>query len=216
MKLSQRNVSLISIFGLTALILAEFQNCAPAGGPTSSQALTSPSGSVKVIEDLNKSQIQFVIPEFQVEDAAQSVSVDGLCNQSHEGSVLRWTLSVSEGQAPLAEGFSQCQRGQFSVTLQAMDQVVCGEAHRLSLRSDWGDLISTKIIKRCQPLASEKIEPPVGFPAGTECSIEYSASSQSLAESPCTQVCYRENIVMSQASVDVSQCSSLIAKLSGR
>lgn len=208
--MSRRHVALFSLSALTLLILTQFQNCAPARSVQNATA--SSGGQVRLVEDLNKVEIQFATGELQVQDTVATVNIDGLCNRAHNGAKLRWTVWADNG-AVLMTGESSCQSGQFELDMSGVDQLVCGVSHQLVVQGDWGGSAFTLMQRRCQPLASESVQPPEGSPIGTECELEYVAASD--VQSQCNQVCYRQGQMMSQTALPVSECSNLAARLAG-
>src|SRR4051812_41616838 len=99
---SRRNVTILGLSVLSLIVLFHFQNCAPARPA----GLTGRAGSdARLIDDFNKSEIQFVTPEVQLHDEAVSADISGLCNRSHNGAALRWSLWSSGGDV-LARGDS--------------------------------------------------------------------------------------------------------------
>lgn len=177
----------------------------------STQSTTADS-EVRIVDDWNKVEIQFATPAIQVHDEADSAGVGGLCNRSHNGAQLRWALWADEkSHLPLLQGMGQCSGGQFSVQIDQLDNVVCGVPHRLVVEGDWGGIAATQFEKRCQPLASEEVAAPDSSPAGTDCSLEYVPAGG--AANSCNKVCYRENKVVLNVTVDPQRCSGLIQKL---
>lgn len=196
---------------MTALLLSQFQNCAPAGGAGSQPGQ---SGEIRAIEDWNKAEIQFVAPEIQIHDEAEVTDISGLCNRSRNGAGLRWAIWAEQKMnAPMLTGYTRCGSGQFSVTLDELPNMVCGEKHLLVVEGDWGASTFTYVVRRCQPLAAEVVSSPEGSPQGTMCSIEY----QPAIDNPdrCVQVCYRDNKMISSRPATMDQCSGLAAKLAG-
>jgi hypothetical protein len=197
---------------LLPLMLFHFQNCAPATGASAS---SGNGGHVSLVDNANQSQIQFIFPNAEIQDEAPSADISGLCDSSHNGATLKWALwDEQTATQALANGATTCNGGQFGVTLEQLDQFVCGVSHLLVVQGDWGAMTQTQITRRCQPLASQPIPPPEGSPMGTTCDLEYSPASA--AEQPCVQVCYRSNQVVYSQALDVSQCSSLAAGLASR
>lgn len=207
--LAQRNVSILSIAGLTFVILFHFQNCAPAK-PMSVSEKSSPGA--RLVDEYNKAEIQFVANEVQLREDVSSGEVTGLCSRAHNGATLRWALWATSGEI-VARGESRCGAGGFAIRLQNLQPLICGVGYKLAIEGDWGGSASTTFAQRCQPLASENLPVSAGMPYGTECQIEYVPSGES--QSPCKQVCYRGNILVSEAPVDAGVCSNLAARLAG-
>lgn len=206
--LKRRYVASFHIAFISAVILTNFQNCAPA--PTS---MNAPGGdsTVRLIDDYSSSELQFATNKVEVRDEVASAGVNGLCNNSRNGAHLRFALWLEDDDSrPVLAGESFCRSGQFSLGLIDLDQVVCGIPHRLVVEGDWGGIAQAEFEKRCQPLASEPVAAE-SMPPGTRCEIEYVPSTQS--GSNCTQVCYREDIVVSSSPVESLRCSSLMQKL---
>lgn len=208
---SKRNVSILGISILSLTVLSQFQNCAPAG-PPSSQAQSETHSDARLIEDFNKAQIQFVANEVQVHDEANSVALTGLCNRAHNGSQLKWTIWASQGSA-LLKGEGSCSGGQFVLNMDHLSQMVCGVEHQLVVEGDWGGSAFTHVLKRCQPLISEEVAADEGAPLNTNCAIEYVPTED--AVQPCSKVCYRQGLVVSQIFVEPQMCATLTAKLTG-
>jgi hypothetical protein len=207
---SRRNVlSLITFFALPVLLF-QFQNCAPAGGGPVSEN----SSDVRLIEDLNKAQLQFVSPEIDVRDDVASADLSGLCNRDHNGASLRWAIwASSESSLPLMSGLSLCRSGEFSISLKQLEQMVCGIKHLVVVEGDWGGSTFSHVLRRCQPLASREIAAPEDSPLGTTCALEYTPDAEAAAA--CSQVCYRANKVVYSKSVGREQCADLVASLTG-
>lgn len=206
--LKRRYVISFHIALLSALVLTNFQNCAPA--PTTMNAVSSDS-TVRLVDDWNKTEIQFAASKVEVHDEVQQAGVSGLCNNARNGAHLRWALWLdADSNRPIMSGESVCKSGQFSLGLVDLDQVVCGINHHLVVEGDWGGMASAEFEKRCQPLASEPVAAD-SMPPGTRCEIEYVPSA--VEGSACTQVCYREDIVVSNSPVENLRCSSLMQKL---
>ncbi len=210
--LSHRNVvSALSVLAV-GFILTQFQNCAPPGKVTGDSPANE--GSVRLVDDLNKTEIQFSSLETEIEDSASATGVTGLCNREHNGAQLKWSVWDSDdGKLPLAAGQAKCSGGQFSVPLDQLDQFVCGIPHLLVVEGDWGGSTHAYFSRRCQPLAAQLIQVD-GQPAGTECALEYSAATDSGAT--CAQVCYRDSKVVSKNAVAASRCSSLVSQLASQ
>jgi|GEM_PF-4003551 len=209
---SRRNVSILTSLAVVTLLMTQFQNCAPAG--VSGDAAATQGGEVRAIEDWNKAEIQFLQPEVQVHDEAESTGVGGLCNRSHNGAKLRWAIWAGQKtNAPLLSGESSCAAGSFNVDLEELPNLVCGVKHLLIVEGDWGASTFTHVLRRCQPLAAELIAAPSEAPMGTQCTLEFAPGSDD--GDPCTQVCYRDNKVVMNRAVPADQCSSLATKLAG-
>jgi hypothetical protein len=112
---------------LLPLTLFQFQNCAP---PNSSAGASGDGSKVGLVDNLNKSSLQFVAADSQVQDDAESVDISGLCSRDHDNAVLKWTVFDENGsQKILAQGMSKCDHGQFGVEIGELDQYVCGVSH---------------------------------------------------------------------------------------
>jgi hypothetical protein len=209
--MSQRKLSILLLSAFGAIVLSQFQNCAPA--PSSSIAAGGPQtdSQVRLIDDLAKAELQFVQSEVQLHDEAPAADVGGLCNRSRNGAKLKWTIVDQDSAKPLMVGESVCERGQFSLNLSALDQMVCGVNHQLVVEGEWGASAHTNFMRRCQPVVSEPVQAPESSPYGTECSLEYTPGS----ELACAQVCYRQKTVMQIFELDKSKCSDLAARLAG-
>jgi len=203
-----RNVSILSVTVLVAAVLFNFQNCAPA--PTVATQGNPFDPEVRIIDDWNKAEIQFVQESVQVHDEADAAGVSGLCSRVHNGERIRWALWGDDGNRPVLGGEIACRSGQFAVEIENLDNVVCGIPYRLVVEGDWGAMASAQFEKRCQPLASEHVEAPAASPAGTDCSLEYVPAQSA---NSCAQVCYREAKVVLNVTVDPARCSGLIQKL---
>lgn len=168
---------------------------------------------MRIVDDLNKAELQFVAPNIQVHDEASNASLSGLCSRTHNGATLHWSIrpSGSFSGPALVSGTASCARGQFGVQVAGMDDMVCGVDHLLTVEGDWGGSTFTHVSKRCQPLASEASAAPEGSPFGTECEIEY----QPAGGEACTLVCYREQKVVLSKPIEVQSCSGLAARLAG-
>lgn len=207
---SRRHVLTFITFFALPVLLFHFQNCAPAGKITPA----ANAGSVRIVDDFNKAQIQFVTPESEIQDDALAVGISGMCNRDHNGSQLNWSVRAgADVGVAIAKGKASCGSGQFTVALEELDQYPCGVDHLLVVESDWGASTSTRFSRHCQPLASLEVAAPEGSPYGTSCALEYSPASE--AENRCVQICYRSNQVVYSRTLDVSQCSPLAASLAG-
>ncbi len=211
--LSRRNVLTTVSLMMTTLVLFQFQNC----GSAASVANSAPSsgGEMRIVDELNKAELQFVSQSVEIHDQAAVANLSGLCARTHNGAGLRWSIWAGSaiGGTPLLSGISACARGQFGVLVEAMDDLVCGIDHLLVVEGDWGGSTFTRVVKRCQPLVSEVAAAPEGSPFGTQCELEYQPASE--AGDACTQVCYRDQKVVSSRALPENQCSGLAARLAG-
>lgn len=213
--MSRRNVFTALFVFWTALVLTQFQNCAPAGNSASNSASGSgPDGNISIVDDLNKAEIQFVTQSTQVHDEVSDANLTGLCSRIHNGAVLNWSIrSGGDVSGPaLASGTATCTRGQFGIVVEGLEDMVCGVDHLLVVEGDWGASTYTHFSKRCQPLASEISAAPEGSPFGTQCEIEY----QPAGGDACTLVCYRDQKVVLSRAVEAGRCSTLAARLAGQ
>lgn len=207
----RRNALIVFSLTLGAILLTQFQNCAPAKMAGTDSA-SSVSGEARTIEDWNKAELEFYQANVQIHDEADVAGIDGLCNRSHNGASLKWSIWAGQkSNTPLFSGTSQCQSGKFSVNVEDLAEMVCGDSHLLVVEADWGVSTFTHVTRRCQPLASEQLDIPSGSPIGTECSLEYQPSADE--EGPCVQICYRDNKVVANRVLPIQQCSALVAKL---
>jgi hypothetical protein len=205
-----RNVSILSFALLAAFVLIGFQNCGSTSSEMSSKSNSDPEQ--RIVDDWAKADLQFASSKVQVHDEAQSTGVSGLCNRQHNGARLRWALWADDhGTVPLFEGDGLCKSGQFSVEIDQLDNMVCGIAHRLVVEGDWGGTAAAQFEKRCQPLASEHVEAPESSPMGTDCSLEYVPAAG--PSNSCLKVCYRDDKVVLNVTVDPVRCSNLVQKL---
>jgi hypothetical protein len=204
--LSRRNVFTSFSLILTALLLFNFQNCAPAGTSASSGA----SSEVRIVDDLNKVELQFPAPGVQVHSDAVFTAVSGLCNRTHNGAHLRWAVMPASGSSvrPLFTGEAECLSGQFAVKFDAFDQLQCEVQHTLVLEGDWGGSAFTSISRRCPALASKELD-GAEIP-GTFCSLELRAGNA------CSRVCYRDQKVVLVESKEASACSGMSSGLAGQ
>src|SRR3954467_10307434 len=100
----RRNVLTLIIFFALPVLLFHFQNCAPSSS-TSAMSSTGSGGHARLIEDLNKAQIQFVSESAEIQDEALAVDIAGLCNRDHNGAGLRWSVWAGQNTSrPLAQG----------------------------------------------------------------------------------------------------------------
>lgn len=181
------------------------------------QSSSSPSngGQVRIVDQFNKVDLQFISENVQIYDEAGETSLSGFCDRTRTGSVLRWAIySGDRNEPPLMEGQSQCSMGQFAVELKGLETVVCGVDHLIVAEGSWGGVASSHFSRRCQPLVSELIDPPEGSPHGTVCTLEFSYVTDQ-AKGPCMQVCYRDDKLTFASPVDENRCSSLAAQLTG-
>lgn len=207
----KRHVYILTSLAITSLILTQFQNCAP---PSSSGTTAASGGEERIVDDWNKTEIQFASPEVQVHDEAVVAGIDGMCTRQHNGASLRWAVWTGDRSgAPIMGGASSCKSGRFEVKVEQLPDMVCGVKHLLVVEGDWGGSTFTHIVRRCQPLATESVAAPESSPAGTVCSLEYSPASEAGAN--CMQVCYRDDKMVLSQPVEKSQCSGIAAKLAG-
>lgn len=192
---------------LSTLLLVHFQNCAPVK-PSDSYA--SPGAQPRLIDEYNKSEIQFVEPEVQLHSAMAAADISGMCSRSHNGSSLKWTLWAATGET-VSEGASHCGSGSFHVEIADLEKIACGKNYQLVIEGDWGDSAFTAFIRRCEPWAAEILSPQHGVPPGTECAIELAH-----AKGNCTQACYRGGLLVSQTAVEPSLCSNIASRVAGR
>lgn len=207
----RRNVIKLVGFVGVPLLLFNFQNCAPPA-PSASRV----EGQARVVEDLNKAQLQFVTPELELKDDVINTSVDGFCNRQFEGAKLGWAVWAG-GQNPsraLLSGASLCRSGNFKIELVQLDQLTCGISHMLVVEGEWGSSTFSHFTRRCQPLVSQNIVPPTASPGGTICVLEYSPVLS--VEHPCIQICYRDAKVVLTQPLEIGQCSSLASSLAGQ
>lgn len=208
--LARRHVSILTIAGLLTLVLTQFQNCAPS----TPMQTDSSSGQVKIVDEYNKSDVQFVSEDVQARDDVAAVDVDGLCSREHNGQRLHWRLSGDDPSAqPLIEGSATCKSGQFQVNVEDLEHLDCGNSHLVVVESDWGASGYTRLTRRCQPLVSQEVVAPEQSPYGTSCSLEYNAGVGSAQA--CQKVCYRDGKMVTSQAVDVGQCQPMVAKLAG-
>jgi hypothetical protein len=207
--LSHRNVSILSIAILASVLLLYFQNCAPAK-PLETANSTDPKA--RLIDDFNKTEIQFAGPEVQISDESVNADIPGLCNRSHNGAVLKWSLWSGSGDV-VAQGTSGCSAGGFDIKLSPVDQISCGVTFQLVIEGEWGGSAFTSFIRRCQPVARQVLPADSGVPPGTVCELDYlPAASEGVS---CTQACFRGGLLVSQTSVASEKCSGMAAELAG-
>lgn len=172
------------------------------------------NSQIRLIDDMNSAQLQFASPQIEVQDEVSTANIDGLCNSSHNGAHLRWSIwSGTDASQPLATGDGSCAGGQFNLAMTGLDQLVCGVDHVIQVEGDWGGSAEAQLVRHCQPLASQPVAAPTDSPMGTSCFLEYSPATE--AEQPCLQVCYRDSLLVYEQPADVSQCSGLAAGLAG-
>ncbi len=207
---TRRNVFTFSSLFAIPLILLSFQNCAP---PSGDQASTdSGDATVGIIEDFNKTSLQFVAPRIDVQSEVSSTSLSGLCSRRHGEAQLTWALwSNQKSVKPLLSGVTKCGGGAFSIDLDQMEQLTCGVRYVVMVEGEWGGATHTYLSRRCFPLASRVDPVPAGSPLGTTCTLEYMSS----AEGNCQRLCYRDDKVVMQSVVESSMCSGLMAKVAG-
>ena len=207
----RRNVLTLASLLIVALVLFHFQNCAPAAKLQASEA----SGGVRIVDDFNKAQLQFVSADTEVLEAAAQVDIMGLCTRDHNGARLRWAIWTTDVNSfPLLTGESFCHAGQFSFAVPDLDKVDCGVKHAIVVAGDWGDSSLAHIARRCPSAARQELAASDGAPFGTSCALEY--SPQSLTVPVCAQVCYRAGIVVSSHAEDATRCAALAESLAGQ
>lgn len=207
---SRRNVLIAGLVVLCTVLLTQFQNCAPAPQPMAGSSGTDPDA--RVIDEFNKSQIQFPASSLQISDEASSAEITGLCSRAHNGARVRWTLWAPTGET-IANGVGSCSGGGFSLHIERIEQLDCGVNFQLVAEGEWGESAFTGFSRWCQPLARQALPDAGQLPTGTLCELEYVPSDES--ESPCSQVCFRAGIVVSQTPLEASRCSEMASGLAG-
>lgn len=207
----RRNVLTLASLLIVALVLFHFQNCAPAGKIQGSES----SGGVRIVDDFNKAQLQFVSSDVEVLETAAQVDIMGLCTRDHNGARLRWAIWTTDVNAfPLLTGESFCHAGQFSFAVPDLEKMDCGVKNAIVVAGDWGGSSLAHISRRCPSRARQELAAAEGAPFGTSCALEYNPQSQTLPV--CAQVCYRAGIVVSSYAEEAGRCTSLAESLAGQ
>ena len=208
--MTQRYVSIALLSLAGALVLTQFQNCAPAG--PAADAGVDQADRVRVIDDQGSNELTFATKQVQLRDEVDHATVGGLCTRERSGASLRWSI-VGDDLRPLLTGDGACAGGQFKLALAGIDEVVCGVTYQLVVEGDWGGSTTAPFVRRCQPVMKELV-PVAGAPHGTSCEIEYQPHAGEGAPG-CVQVCYREDQVIDVISVAAARCAPMASRLAG-
>jgi hypothetical protein len=206
--MTKKHVSVVSVSAMLALLLTQFQNCAPARSVAGADATTDYTDSRVSMDGVGTKDIAFALSKVELRDDATSAAVGGLCDRSHEGAHL--SLSVVDGAQAIDSAVGTCTKGQFSIDLSNVESLVCGVPHQLVVEGDWGGSAAVQFERRCQPVMSQVVDPG-DSPAGTLCQLEYAPA----AAAGCQRVCYRLDQVINTTVVDADQCHQMATQLAG-
>lgn len=209
--MTKRHVSTICLCAIGALLLTQFQNCAPAGSISAASSAAG-SGQARVIEDFGSAELAFATAQVQLKDEVARATVSGLCTRQHDGARLRWSIVGDDARAMLT-GDGVCANGQFKLQLSEMNEMVCGITHQLVVEGDWGGSATTPFTRRCQPVMSEPVDAS-NLPYGTSCELEYQPAAGDQGPG-CVRVCYREDQVIDLTKVGAASCAPMASRLAG-
>ena len=192
-------ITLISFTG--AILLAQFQNCAPAG----SHMGTDVSDEIRVIEDWIEAKVTFVEPALDLQADVDSMGLEGLCARKG-ADLLMWQLNDDQGEV-LFRGEAQCLGGGFALEMDQLNSLDCGNDHWLWVTTPEGEGAALRVKKRCPPVFYEMVE---GDSDGTEaCYMELVGQDEDMS---CQKVCYLEGRVYYQENEDLGACSQMQAR----
>ena len=159
-------------------------------------------------EEMPKGELGFMQSRIEASDEANVVRLDGVCPNSHEGGKLQWSLLSSDVKdSALVSGETECHSGAFHLLVNLREDMVCGLGHLAAITTDWGGTAYAQIIKRCQPLASERLP--------GQCALEFNVKTGNTNGRICERVCYSGNRVSRTEVLPTNQCQSLAATLAG-
>lgn len=200
----RKNGRIVLIAGLGALVLFQYQNCAPSEALRSGYS-ESVDGSVRVIEDWDLNKLVFSDTVIEIQPGAQTLVIEGVCSR-RETEQLDWLLQSSQHEG-LQRGFVSCEGGGFSLKLLDISELLCGVGYSLQISDENGLGASLSLSKRCQPLSSMPIADKSGL-SGRSCYLEKTAIPEGIV---CQKVCYGEGRVYSREDESGELCNSIVS-----
>ncbi|MGE0763722.1 MAG: hypothetical protein AB7N80_10630 [Bdellovibrionales bacterium] len=143
-------VGIVSVTLGLSLLMTQFQNCAPAGQGALAGISTDESPEVRVIEDWNTQKVDIFNSVVQANPEDTGVAVTGFCDRqmaSHEP--MSWHVSMPQDEEAVLAGAVSCQRGGFSVQITELNQLRCGMAYNLEVRTLDGEVDQAVLIRNC-------------------------------------------------------------------
>jgi hypothetical protein len=148
-----RDLTIFGVFSL--LVIASNQNCAPAGKLSADgMGASSSDSAVGVIDPVKKDlAVSFAMKEVQLNSGLTTVSLEGKCSATQDGSVLGWEVRQvgAIDNEVFATGDAVCSRGKFQVRLAPTQNLDCGKAYTVKARLGFGDE-GVSILTRACPL----------------------------------------------------------------
>lgn len=192
-------IALIAFSG--AILLFQFQNCAPAGSHMSADV----SDEIRVIEDWVEAKVTFVEPALELATDVTRIELEGLCARKGTN-LLMWQLNDERGEVVL-DGQAQCLGGGFALEMDELNSLGCDVAHWLWVTTPEGEGAALRVKRRCPPISYEVVEGSSGD--SESCYMELVDENQELN---CQKVCYMEGRVYYQESEDLGACSQMQAR----
>ena len=183
-------------------MLFQYQNCAPAGGARAIAGSEAPM-PVGVIDQIGTSSaVRFTANKVQLNDAVDTVLLDGECDRIQEGSVVGWSVYDADGN-DLANGSVNCEKGRFKVELTPTQGLQCGEPYQVSARAGIGLEGNVEVKRRC---AADSVTTPVAV-AVSKPSVQQLVCSFELRQGACSESCYdSQGILVTEAAVSPQSC----------
>jgi hypothetical protein len=196
---------IVLIAGLGALVLFQYQNCAPSEALRTGYS-ESVDGSVRVIEDWDLDKIAFVDTSVEIQAGTQTLLIEGVCSR-RETEQLDWLLQSPQHEG-LQRGFVSCEGGGFSLKLLEVSELLCGVGYTLEISDENGLGASLSLSKRCQPLSSKPAADKGGL-SGRGCYLEKTANPEGIE---CQRVCYAEGRVYFREDESGELCNAIVSK----
>ncbi len=116
----RRRWSALIVIG-SAMVLSQFQNCAPAPTSGLNGAAPGEGSEVRIVDRWYAEKISFMASTYYVEPDVTSVNIEGLCNDEAGSGAVEWQAvhhDASMGaDEVLSAGVSSCEGGGFDVQL---------------------------------------------------------------------------------------------------
>lgn len=188
-------VLVVSIIG--GLLIFQFQNCSQVNGEMTAEGLplSSVQPDARISDDWRSEPLVFESPAVEVAEYLDNAIFYGLCLRQAQIMPLTWKIR-EEGQVVL-EGHSSCIHGNFQVEFADLQNMPCGNVHRLTVEDPaLGATASMNLIRRCPAVRSQE-ERRGCF---RERVLEQSGSPA------CESVCYDHGIVVDKKTLALDQC----------
>ena len=131
----KRNIKLTGIFASIALLMFNYQNCAP---PSVGQGAIT--GEVRTADDWNQSKLLFVTSNqiFSNDDA--NLTLHGVCNRIGENGILSYSISESNSGLEVEAGEQNdfCEGGGFRLNVQNVASIDCDISYQVHVKSTLG------------------------------------------------------------------------------